>query len=49
MDEMELQEHLIRLKACDPDYVVDVLGITSEQLVETFLPDAIEFIKEDMG
>ncbi len=49
MNEQELLQHLINLKACDPDYVVDVLGITSERLVEDYLPEAVEFIKEDMG
>lgn len=43
----KLEEHLDILANCDPDYVVDVLGITSEELVETFENLAIAHIKEE--
>ncbi len=49
MEPSELQYHLENLKECDPNYVVDVLGITSEQLVTDYKEEAIAFIKEDMG
>jgi len=49
MEAIELLEHLENLKECDPDYVVDVLGITSEQLIQAFFDRAVTFIKEDQG
>ncbi len=49
MDDIELLYHIDNLKACDPNYVVDVLGISSERLVDTFLEETLAFIKKDMG
>lgn len=49
MDNEELFFHLATLKECDPNYVVDVLGITSEQLIDSFHEEAIAFIEEDQG
>jgi len=49
MDQLDLLYHLENLRECDPNYVVDVLGITSEQLVNDYLDKAIAFIKEDQG
>ena len=49
MDEAELIYHLENLAECDPNYVVDVLGITSEQLVRDYRHEAIEFLLEDQG
>jgi len=49
MEHEELMYHLDNLRACDPNYVVDVLEITSEQLVADYLDKAIKFIEEDMG
>jgi len=49
MEDLELLYHLENLKACDPNYVVDVLNISSERLVDTFLDEALRFIKEDQG
>lgn len=49
MDDLTLLYHLENLKECDPNYVVDVLNISSERLVDTFLEEAIAFIKEDQG
>ena len=48
MEEHELLFHLDNLRECDPNYVVDVLGITSHELVDTYLDRAIVFIREDM-
>ena len=48
MDDLMMLYHLDNLRECDVEYIVDVLGITSEQLIESFLPEAIAFIKEDM-
>ena len=47
MNEIDMLYHLENLRECDPNYVVDVLNISSERLVETFLEEAIAFIKED--
>ena len=49
MDEVELLYHLDNLRECDPNYIVDVLNISSEKLIATFLEEAIQFIKEDQG
>ena len=49
MDEIELKFHLENLRECDPNYVVDVLGVTSEELVDTFYKKAVAFILEDQG
>jgi len=49
MEPMDLMYHLDNLRECDPNYVVDVLNITSEELVNDYLDRAIEFIKEDQG
>ena len=49
MDEVELLYHLDNLRECDPNYIVDVLNISSERLVETFFEEAIKFVKEDQG
>lgn len=49
MNNEELAFHLATLKECDPNYVVDVLGITSQQLIDSFYDEAIAFIEEDMG
>ena len=48
MNEVELLYHLDNLRECDPNYIVDVLNISSERLVDTFLDEAIRFVKEDM-
>ena len=49
MNNVELLYQLDTLKEQDPNYVVDVLNISSEVLVDTFLSQAIDFIKEDQG
>ena len=49
MDQVELLYHLDNLRECDPNYVVDVLGISSKRLVDDYLAEAIEFVKEDQG
>lgn len=49
MEGAELLYHLDNLREQDPNYVVDVLNISSERLVDTFLEEAIAFIEEDMG
>ena len=42
-----MEYHLDNLKVQDPNYVVDVLGITSEQLLEAFPREALRFIEEE--
>ena len=46
---IDYEYHLETLRECDPNYVVDVLEITSEELIEAFYDKAIKFIKEDQG
>jgi hypothetical protein len=46
---MELDRGLEVLRDSDPDYVVDVLGLTSEQIVEAFHWEAIHFIRKETG
>ena len=43
----KLEEHLDILANCDPDYVVDVLGITSGELIEVFHSHAVAHIMEE--
>ena len=45
MDDFEY--HMETFLECDPDYICDVLGITSEELVEAFYDRAIQHIKEE--
>ena len=47
MEEVDLEYHLENLRQADPDYVVDVLGLSSTVLVEVFRDRAIEYILED--
>ena len=49
MDIKELEERLDILANCDPDYVVDVLGVTSEEIVELFHGRAVAHIEEEWG
>lgn len=32
---------------CDPDYIVDVLGVTSKELLDAFHKEAVRFWEED--
>lgn len=47
MDPVELAYHIDTLKECDPNYVVDVLGVSSEELIAAFYEEAVNFIIED--
>ena len=47
MDEQSLQYHLDTLRECDPDYVVDVLDITSEEIIAAFPDRARQFIEQE--
>lgn len=49
MEDSDIMYHLDNLRQCDVEYVVDVLGITTDKLINTFLGEAIDFIKKDMG
>lgn len=49
MDRATLDFHLENLSECDPNYVVDVLGVTSKQLIDAFHTAAITFIYEEFG
>lgn len=43
------REMIEDLKELDPDYVVDVLDISSEELVEAFPYKLIAFLKSELG
>ncbi len=43
------REMIEDLKELDPDYVVDVLDISSEELVEAFPYKLIAFLKAELG
>lgn len=49
MEDIDYQYHLENLMNSDPDYVVDVLGITSEELVEAFPKKAKAFILSEFN
>lgn len=49
MDESEFNYHLGTLKECDPEYVVDVLEITTEELIAAFPQRASNFIEGEYG
>lgn len=49
MNEMDLKYHIENLCNMEPDYVVDVLGITTEDLIEKFYGKAIVHIEEEYG
>ncbi len=44
-----LEYHLNTLYECDPDYIVDVLDITTEDLLDKFYPKAAAYIMEEFG
>lgn len=43
------EEFLEELREMDPDYVVDVLEISSDTLVDVFLDRAIRLYEEEWG
>ncbi len=47
MTEAEFYYQMANLKEQDPDYIVDVLGITTEELISAFTLRAIEFIEKE--
>ena len=49
MDKEELQYHIDELIESDPDYVVDILEITSEELIKAFPTRVKRFIEKEFG
>lgn len=50
MDELHEEERIIiSLVHSDPDYVVDVLGISSQELMDAFPDRVTRFLKEELG
>ena len=49
MEKIDYEYHLENLKESDPDYIVDVLEITSEQLIKAFPNKVRKFILEEFG
>lgn len=47
MDKGTLEYHLDTLRECDPDYVVDVLEISSAELIAVFPDRARLFIEKE--
>ena len=47
MDQLEFEYFYGHLLECDPDYVVDVLGVTTKEILEAFPKEAARFIKEE--
>lgn len=45
----ELEQRLDILANCDPDYVVDVLELTSEELINAFPSRAEYHIRKEFG
>ena len=41
--------HMQQLRESDPDYVVDVLQLTSEEIIEAFPLRAALYIEEEFG
>lgn len=47
MNNLDLQEVKARIaERCDPDYVVDVLGLTTEEILDRFEDKLLEKIDE---
>jgi len=44
LDEKELSE-LVRLRESDPDYLVEVLSISSEELIDKFEDRVIKYLR----
>lgn len=49
MDSKEFDYFFANLKECDADYVVDVLEITTEELLASFFVKACDFINREHG
>jgi len=45
VDNVALEYHMNTLRESDPNYVVDVLGLTSEEILAAFHRQAVEFIE----
>lgn len=49
MDELKRQYIMANLKVMDPDYIVDVLGISSRELLNAFPDKLEEHLEEEYG
>lgn len=49
MDQNKYKYHLENLEVMDPDYVVDVLDISSQELLDKFPEKAKAFIEDEFG
>lgn len=47
MNNEQIRELLYKHSLLDPDYLVDVLGITSEEILDKFYTKFIAYIKEE--
>jgi len=49
METQDFYDHLATLREQDPDYIVDVLDISSDELLMAFGVKAANFIEEEYG
>ncbi len=49
MDQRLIDYHIETLYQQDPDYIVDVLDISTEELLEHFLWKAVKYVQEEFG
>lgn len=49
MNTSEFDYHLATLRECDPEYVVDILEVTTEELIAAFPRRAANFIEAEYG
>ncbi len=49
MNDEDFTYHLVNLKEQDPDYIVDVLELTAEDLIAAFPRKVAEFLEYDNG
>jgi hypothetical protein len=49
MNEQEFDYHLATLRESDPEYVVDILEVTTEELISAFPRRAANFIEKEYG
>lgn len=49
MELHDFQYHMTNLEALDPDQLVADLGLTTDQILNAFMPEAIEFINKEFG
>jgi hypothetical protein len=49
MSSFDYEYHMDTLREQDPDYIVDALALTTEELLHAFSQKAIDYIEEEYG